>query len=123
MGAPKAPRGLGTAGRRLWRGTLGDREGGSRLELRADELALFTELCRLVDDAEALRAELEGEPLTVAGSQGQPVGHPLRAELHRTLASMDRLARTLAIPDDVDAGRSGSSPSWAGRNLARERWG
>jgi len=121
MSAPKAPKGLGAAGRRLWRDTLGDRADGSRLELRADEVALFAELCRLADDVERLRAELADAPLTVEGSMGQQVAHPLRAELHRTLATMDRLQRTLSLPDDPAASAL-RDRSWAGRNLARQRW-
>lgn len=122
MTTPRAPRGLKAAGKRLWRDTLGEREDGSRLELRADELALFAELCRMADDVERIRGELDGASLTVPGSKGQDVAHPLRAELHRTVGSMDRLARTLALPDDVKADGS-SSATWAGRNLARARWG
>lgn len=121
MSAPRAPKGLGPAGRRVWRGTLGERDDGSRIELRADELPLLVELCRMADDAARLRDELADAPWTVSGSKGQQVVHPLRAELHRTLSSMDRLVRTLALPDDPAEDAGGAS--WAGRNLARQRWG
>lgn len=120
MSAPRAPKGLGSAGRRVWRDTVGEREDGSRLVLRPDELVLLEHFCRLADDADRLRGELADAPLTVTGSMGQPVQHPLRGELHRTLATMDRLQRTLALPDAPDE-RSGGT-SWAGRNLARARW-
>jgi hypothetical protein len=79
----------------------------------------MVEACHLVDHLDRLRAVLEGAPLTVKGSAGQPVGDPVRAEYHRALASLDRVCRTLAIPD-AEAGAS--SPSWAGRSLARARW-
>jgi hypothetical protein len=120
---PAAPRGLGSAGKRLWRGVFRAQPDGSRLELRADELALLAEACHLVDDVEAIRTALDGEPLTVAGSMGQQVAHPLRSELHRTVATLDRLLRTLSLPDEQGgAATSASSASWAGRNLVRHRW-
>jgi hypothetical protein len=119
---PAAPRGLGSAGKRLWRGVFRPQPDGSRLELRADEAALLVEACHLVDDVEAIRAELDGEPLTVAGSMGQQVAHPLRAELHRTVGTLDRLLRTLSLPDGQGGATSASSASWAGRSLVRHRW-
>lgn len=115
--APRAPRGLGPAGRRAWHGTFAERPDGSRLELRPDELPLLAELARLTDDVERIRGELEGEPWTVKGSQGQEVAHPLRAELHRTTQRLESLQKTLAIPDD-----DGRSAAHAGRSLARARW-
>lgn len=120
VSAPRAPKGLGPAGRRVWRGTLGERDDGSQIELRADELPLLVELCRLADDVEKIRGVLADEPWTVPGSKGQPVPHPLRGELHRTLSSMDRLVRTLALPDDPAEDAGGATV--AGRNLARQRW-
>lgn len=116
MSVPRAPSGLGSAGRRLWQGTFAPRENGARLELRPDERVLLVEACRLADDVERIRKLLDGVPLMVPGSKGQPVTHPLRSELHRTVASLDRVLRTLALPDD-DA-----PASQAGRSLARARW-
>ena len=119
MATPRCPKGLGPSGRRLWRSTLADRDDGSRLELRGDELVLLAEACRLVDDVERLREALADEPLTVKGSQGQDVAHPLRGELHRTIGTLDRVLRTLSLPDAAD---TAADRSWAGRNLARARW-
>lgn len=121
MSAPRTPAGLGKAGQRLWRGTFGERDDGSRLELRADELALLAEACRLADDVERIRGELADAPLTATGSQGQQVSNPLRGELHRTVATLDRVLRTLSLPDDPGEAH-GRGGSWAGRNLARQRW-
>jgi hypothetical protein len=118
VNGPEMPSGLAEAGARLWSGTFAVQPDGSRLELRADELVLLAEACRLVDDVEAIRGELADQDLTAAGSMGQPVAHPLRSELHRTVGTLDRLLRTLALPDDPAV-----SASWAGRNLARQRWG
>lgn len=121
MTAPRAPKGLKAAGRRLWKDTLGERPDGTAIELRPDEVPLLVEACRLTDDVERLRDELADAPLTIAGSRGQMVAHPLRAELHRTTTRLESLVKTLALPDDPDAA-TGADPSWAGRNLARARW-
>lgn len=118
MSAPKAPDGLETAGTAVWEGTFAERPDGTRRILRADELPLLAELARLSDDVEAIRAELADEPWTVEGSKGQQVGHPLRAELHRTTTRLESLQKTLGLPDE-----DGASSSWAGRSLARQRWG
>lgn len=117
MTAPRAPRGLGSAGKRMWRGTFAERDDGARLELRPDELVLLVEACRLADDVETLRGELVGASLTVPGSQGQDVVNPLRSELHRTSTRLESILKTLALPDD-----EGRSVSQAGRSLAGARW-
>ena len=122
MKAPKAPAGLGAAGRKLWRESLRPRADGSQLHLRPDELLLLEQACRLADDLAALRERLEGEPLTVPGSKGQSVAHPLRAEIHRSLASLDRILRTLALPDAPGRAVDGTEKSDMARQLARQRW-
>lgn len=111
---PRRPSGLGSAGRRLWDGL------SETYEFRADELPLLAEMCHLADDMNRLRRELKDAPLTVAGSKGQQVAHPLRLELHRCSTRYESLAKTLAVPDPESAG---ADSSWAGRNLARARWG
>jgi hypothetical protein len=112
----KAPKGLGPAGRRVWRALFTPREDGAVLEFRADELPQVIEFCRLSDDIEQIRAALKGA-LLAPGSKGQQVPHPLRVELHRTLASRLAIAKVLNLPDEA-----GGGGSWAGRNLARQRW-
>lgn len=114
---PRAPKGLRTAGRKVWRGVLSPRDDGAVLELRPDEVPLLVELCRLTDDVERLRDALDGAPLTVEGSKGQDVVHPLRAELHRTSARLEGIHKTLSLPDE-----DGKTSTHAGRALARARW-
>ena len=112
----KAPKGLQAAGRRLWRALHELDAEGRTLEFRPDEVPLVTELCRLTDDVERIRAAL-GDELLAEGSKGQRVPHPLRVELHRTTQRAESIVKTLNIPDE----RSGSA-SWSGRRLARARW-
>lgn len=118
MTPPKPPTGLGTAGRACWKALHEPKDDGSVLTFRPDEVPLVTEFCRLVDDVERIRATL-GDDLLAHGSMGQLVAHPLRVELHRTTQRLESIAKTLALPDEAGAG----SASWAGRNLARARWG
>jgi hypothetical protein len=99
----------------LWRGLVGP------YEFRPDELPLVVEACRLVDDIEKIRSALVDEPLLVAGSKGQPTVNPLRTELHRTSARLESICRTLGVPDEAELSDE-QRATWAGRNLARQRW-
>jgi hypothetical protein len=67
-------------------------------ELAPHEVALLTEACRVVDRLERIAAALSVEPLTVAGSMGQPVINPLFAEARSQAVVLARLARALRIP-------------------------
>jgi hypothetical protein len=112
---PTKPEGLGLVGSELWAATV------RAYDLRADENTLLAELCHLADDVDRLRRELEGQPLTVVGSRGQPTINPLRLELHRTTTRLESLAKTLALPDLADT--ANRNRTLAGRALARQRWG
>jgi hypothetical protein len=92
MGSPRVPAGLDAAGRRLWREVL------AGYVLAPPEVALLVELCRVVDRLDRLAAALAIEPLTVAGSMGQPKIHPLYAEARSQAATLAHLARALRIP-------------------------
>jgi hypothetical protein len=73
----RAPSGLGKGGRRLWRAIANP----GTYELRPDEVRVLEDACREVDLIDRLEDALAGEPLTVAGSQGQIVVHPLIVEV------------------------------------------
>jgi P27 family predicted phage terminase small subunit len=68
---PPAPRGLGPAGRRLWR--LAWREAHWLVE---GDRVLLEVACRRLDEIERLEAILARDGDIVAGSKGQPVPHP-----------------------------------------------
>jgi hypothetical protein len=79
----KPPRGLGAAGRRLWRSVAEDLAQDS-LELTAIERVWLGSACCMIDQAAILEAELAGgSPRMVAGSQGQDVANPLISELRQ----------------------------------------
>jgi hypothetical protein len=113
--APSAPRGLGRAGKSLWRGV------NAEFGLAPHELAILVQCCRCADRLEAIEAELAAVPLTVAGSTGQPRAHPLLAEWRAQARVLESLSRALSIPlpgEDVGRRRSPSA-----REAAVQRWG
>ncbi len=116
MKPPKAPVGLGSAGRRLWRDVRG------AYELRPDEQRMLTAACRTADELEQLEAALkEAEPVT-AGSKGQARPHPLYAEVRAHRLTLRQLLVAVGL-EEADAGHNeGTARSHAGRQLARKRW-
>ncbi len=118
MSAPRAPQGLGSRGRRLWRSVTRD------FEPSASELELLTEACRCLDRVEALEQAMQGAPLTVAGSRGQIVAHPLAADLRAERQLLSRLLAQIELPADDDNGGQwdGLSASQRARKAARAKW-
>lgn len=110
---PRAPAGLGAAGRRLWRGAVRE------LVFRPDELAVLEHACRTVDELAALQAALaDAEPM-VAGSMGQPRPHPLYQEVRAHRDTLRRLLAQLDVPDDVAVD---DRPMTNARASAQRRW-
>jgi hypothetical protein len=116
---PRAPSGLGTRGRKLWRAVHAD------FEPDLAEHELLVECCRALDKCEALAAALADAPLTPKGSRGQVVAHPLLAELRSERLLLSRLLAQLAIPgleDDDPDEWDGLTASERARKAARARW-
>ena len=83
---PRSPKGLGTAGRRLWTGI--QREYSIT---DAGGIAHLMSACRAEDDLERLRNQVrrEGDTITVTGKP--PIAHPLLASI-RGLETVKRQA-------------------------------
>jgi phage terminase small subunit len=112
---PSAPKGLTDRGRRFWRTVV------AGYELEPDELELLVEICRLLDQVEALQAVLEQDGLTATGSVGQVRVHPAVGELRSSRALLGKLLAQLELPDPE--GESLSTPTQArARKAARSRW-
>ena len=74
---PTAPPGLEKRGRRFWRAAV------SEIDFDIDGLELLEDTCRTLDTIERLRAIVDAEGEMAKGSMGQPVAHPLLAELRQ----------------------------------------
>ena len=111
----RPPAGLSGPGRALWTATLAD------YTLDPAERVVLAELCRVADRLDRLAGELAAAPLTVPGSTGQQVAHPLLAEARAQGVLADRLVRVLALPPaDAPVGRRRVVSAEAG---AAARWG
>lgn len=111
----KVPVGLKAKGRKLWTDMT------SKYEFRLDELAILEDTCREMDLITAMEREMRTQPLTVKGSMGQLVPHPLVSELrqHRTVVA--RLLGGLKLPDEGGEIGAGSR-SAQNRDAANARW-
>ncbi len=119
MRRPKAPPGLDTAGRSLWRDpwrTLID-----AYEFSPVEVAVLTAACRQADDVARLESVIASDGVIVEGSAGQPRLSAVVTEVRQGRLALARLLSDLAIPADDDDTRSGSASVGASR-AARVRW-
>ncbi|MBO2455862.1 hypothetical protein J4573_52920 [Actinomadura barringtoniae] len=113
---------LGSRGTVLWNRVT------ETWDLKPDELELLSAACRTVDHIAAMEKELEGQPLTVLGSQRQPVINPLVSELRFYRAALASHLRALRIPDSEDEGAEvlpmdrKMTRSESGRVAAHARW-
>ena len=88
---PKAPAGLKTSGRALWRAVLTD------YDLDEHELTLLREACRTADACDALQTVLDAEGVMSESSQGVRT-HPALTELRQQRVTFARLLTALRIP-------------------------
>lgn len=115
---------LGTRGSAFWN------DVAEEWDLRPDELEILGAACRTLDLIQSMEQELEGQPRTVRGSQGQPVINPLVSELRFYRAALASHLRALRIPDDDESEDAEIIPlearkmtrSEAGKAGAAGRW-
>ena len=117
---PRPPKGLGEAGKGLWRSILGDL--GPSWELDARELHLLGRACRCADELEALEAAVDRDGATVEGSKGQTVAHPALSEARQLRLVQLRLLGALELLDPVEAKRSATPAQAQARKAAEARW-
>ena len=96
----KPPKGLGVAGRRLWREmTLG-------LVYDEHELVLLRLAAEQADVLASLEELVATDGWTVEGSAGQPRLHPAVAEARAARQAVARLLAAIPTPDDDGASRT-----------------
>lgn len=99
MSIPKAPQGLGTTGRTLWKDVL------SEYELTEPETAVLREACRTADSIDDLQRVVDDEGPMSQSSQGVRV-HPALVELRQQRITLARLFTALHIPIGEESGRT-----------------
>lgn len=114
---PAPPKGLQKRGRAFWRKVF-----DAELDPTDAELELLLELCRALDEAEALHAVIATDGPMSTGSKGQPVAHPAAVELRQCRQVISRLMAQLQFPADDDGPAAPSAASLRGRRAARSRW-
>lgn len=114
---PPARRGLGAAGKALHRAVY-TYLTAENLELDPVEGHALLAACHQADVVSRMEEAMAGEPLTVRGSQGQQVAHPLLVEARQGRAEVARLLARLKISTDPDE----ESATRRGRYAANVRW-
>ena len=107
-----APRGLKASGKKLWTATT------EKYEMREDELLVLKDACGEADLIDRMARALEDEDLTVKGSMGQLVAHPLVQELRQHRTTLATLLGKLKLPDDGE----GAGAANQQREAAQSRW-
>ncbi len=107
------PDGLGDAGSALW-DSLTD-----GYEYRPDELRVLRDACREADLISLMEEKMVGAELIVEGSMKQPVANPMLGELRQHRALLERLLRSLNLPDESERPSLRSANA---RNAANARW-
>jgi len=95
--APTPPKGLSTAGKRLWRAVLGE------FELDEHERLVLIEACRTSDRLDALSAAADGEPLVVLNARGDRTASPYLVEARQQSITLIRLLASLRLPSGDEA--------------------
>ena len=111
---PQAPKGLGAAGRRLWRQVVAD------FELGAGERELLEQACRVLDIIRRLDEAALERPF-VKGSMGQETLNPAHAEARLQRKTVAALLDQLGLPSDGGEWDNLTATQRA-RKAARARW-
>ncbi len=108
------PEALGPAGLKVWRSVVAD------YDLRPDELRILEDACREATLIDRLHHELQGAPLVVKGSMGQPTASPLVQEIRQHRQTFAALMARLKL-EDIDGAAAGDRSARA-RAAAQARW-
>lgn len=88
------------------------------------KLAILARAARTADTIAALEAEAATQSLTAKGSMGQAVINPLVAEARAQTSLLDKLLKSLGLPDsDEDTAAKAEQRQRQARKAAQTRWG
>ncbi len=107
-----APRGLGPAGKSLWKAMT------AAFSFEPAEVLLLEQAARTADVVAELETALDGAPVLVLGSRKQVIVNPGFQELRLQRLALQRLLNGFGQPEDEDA----LTPSQRGRRAAQARW-
>ena len=110
---------MDAAGKRLWKSVVDVFD----LDEEPHKVQVLTQACRVADIIAELDEHAAEAPLTVKGSQGQPVIQPTLAEARFQRALLAQLLGRLGLPDnDEDETRPEDPAPDARRTAAKARW-
>jgi hypothetical protein len=114
----RSPAGLGETGKKLWRSI----HEVFDFSEEPGKVHLLTQACRVADIIAELDDAADEAPLTVRGSQGQPVIGPFIAEARVQRALQAELLGRLGLPDNDEDADEAARRSKAGKTAAKARW-
>jgi hypothetical protein len=115
----RQPAGLDAAGKRLWKSVVDVFD----LDEEPHKVQVLTQACRVADIIAELDEHAAEAPLTVKGSQGQPVIQPTLSEARFQRALLAQLLGRLGLPDnDEDEDDLRTRRRKAARTAAKARW-
>jgi len=114
----RSPAGLGETGKKLWRSI----HEVFDFSEEPGKVHLLTQACRVADIIAELDDAADEAPLTVRGSQGQPVTSPFIAEARVQRALQAQLLGRLGLPDNDEDADEAARRSKAGKTAAKARW-
>lgn len=115
MTTKRVPDGLGQAGSAFFRAVHKAYQPDAR------DHPVLLEVCRTLDEIEALAEVIAAEGVVSVGSKGQPVEHPAMAGLRAHRVVLDRLLVRLALPDE-EGNVPASVASIRAKRAAQSRW-
>lgn len=118
MAVPRTPKGLGAAGRALWRSIHAGLPAA--LELDERQKAVLRLACDEVDQAARLDAQVAADGLMVIGSAGQPRVHPAVAEARSARAAAARVLGQLHLSTEEHPPKSAAAQH--AQHAANARW-
>jgi len=116
----RAPNGLKTAGKRLWRAITADLEARG-LALSPSQAAVLEAACRQADVVARLEQEAAEMPTVVLGSTRQPVVNPVIAEARQGRALFGQLLSRLDADKEPETAEMTPAQLRAQR-AAQSRW-